>query len=127
MNRVRLYLHRLFRRPAITGPMPFYTRRIPDGVLLDLEPYFTHVIETLADDPDALALLLEIAEDRGAAREHDGWEPEKLLMERLAEQVGYEVPVRGDALARLAKRLKAAVPTAPVVSIPQQRTEGGAA
>jgi len=123
MNRIRLALHRLFRRPSITGPMRFPTRRIPDGVLLDLEDYFVHVVTTITDDPDAFALLLEIADDRGAAREHDGWEPEKLLMERLAEQVGYEIPVRGDALVRLAKRLKAAAP-APSVVIPAQREAG---
>jgi len=126
MNGIRLYLHRLFRRPALTGPMRLYTRRVPDGVFLDLEEYFTHVVTTIADDEDALALLLEIAEDRATVREHDGWEPEKLLMERLAEQVGYEVPVRGKALARLAKRLTAAVPAAPVAVVPAQREAGAA-
>jgi hypothetical protein len=123
MNRIRLYLHRLFRRPAITGPMRLYTRRVPDGVFLDLEDYFIHVIETLTDDEEALALLLEIAEDRGTAREHDGWEPEQLLMEKLALVVGYEIPVRGKALVRLAGRLRAAAPAA---SIPAQREAGAA-
>jgi hypothetical protein len=125
MNSIRLYLHRLFRRPAITGPMRLYTRRVPDGVFLDLEDYFVHVIETLTDDEEALALLLEIAEDRGTAREHDGWEPEQLLVEKLALIVGYEIPVRGQALARLADRLKAAAP-APAVRIPGQREAGAA-
>jgi hypothetical protein len=125
MNRIRLYLHRLFRRPAITGPMRLYTRRVPDGVFLDLEDYFVHVIETLTDDEEALALLLEIAEDRGTAREHDGWEPEQLLVEKLALIVGYEIPVRGQALARLADRLKAAAPV-PAVRIPGQREAGAA-
>jgi len=125
MNRIRLYLHRLFRRPAITGPMRLYTRPVPDGVFLDLEEYFVHVVTTIADNEDALALLMEIVEDRSVSREHDGWEPEKLLMEHLALQVGYEVPVRGEALARLAKRLEAAAPK-PVV-IPAQRRQGGAA
>ena len=110
MNRIRLIIHRL-----------------PDGVLLDLEDYFLHVVTTITDDPEALALLLEIAEDRGLSRGHDGWTPEKLSVERLIELVGHEIPVRGEALARLAARLTAAVPTAPVASIPQQRTEGGAA
>lgn len=126
MNRIRLALHRLFRRPSITGPMRFHTRRVPDGVLLDLEDYFEHVITTLTDDPDALALLLEIAEDRRISREHDGWTPEKLSMERLIEMVGHEIPVRGKALARLAKRLTAAVPAAPVAVIPAQREAGAA-
>ncbi|MCZ4602979.1 hypothetical protein O3S80_04160 [Streptomyces sp. Lzd4kr] len=125
MNRIRLYLHRLFRRPAITGPMRLYTRRVPDGVFLDLEEYFVHVVTTIADNEDALALLMEIVEDRSVSREHSGWEPEKLLMEHLALQVGYEVPVRGEALVRLADRLKAAAPK-PVV-IPAQRGEGSAA
>lgn len=127
MNRIRLTLHRLFRRPSVTGPMRFHTRRLPDGVLLDLEDYFLHVVTTITDDPDALALLLEIAEDRSISREHDGWTPEKLSMERLVEMVGHEIPVRGQALARLAARLTAAVPAAPAVSLPQQRTEGRAA
>jgi hypothetical protein len=125
MSRIRLYLHRLFRRPALTGPMRLYTRPVPDGLLLDLEEYFVHVIETLADDEDALGLFMEIVEDRSIAREHDGWAPEKLLMEHLALRVGYEVPVRGEALARLAKRLKGAAPK-PVV-VPAQRTQGRAA
>ncbi|MFF7485582.1 hypothetical protein ACFZBC_08800 [Streptomyces luteogriseus] len=126
MNRIRLILHRIFRRPVATGPMPIYTRRVPDGIFLDLEEYFEHVITTIADEPDALALLLEIVDDRAMAREHDGWEPEHLLLERLADSIGYEVPVRGKALARLADRLRAAAP-APVAQIPAQRREGGAA
>lgn len=120
MNRVRLLIHRLLRRPSITGPMRFHTRRLPDGVLLDLEDYFLHVVTTITDDPEALALLLDIAEDRGVSREHDGWEPERLLMERLIELVGHEIPVRGKALARLAARLTAAVPVEPL-AIPSQR------
>jgi hypothetical protein len=126
MNRLRLYLHRLFRRPAITGPMRLYTRRVPDGIFLDLEEYFVHVVTTLTDDPEALDLLMEIAEDRSVSRERDGWEPEQLLVEKLALVVGYEVPVRGKALAQLADRLKAAAP-APAVVIPGQRSEGSAA
>jgi len=125
MNRVRLYLHRLFRRPAITGPMRLYTRRVPDGVFLDLTDYFEHVVETLTDDEEALALLLEIVDDRAKAREHDGWEPEKLLVEKLALIVGYEVPVREKALVRLIGKLRAAVP-APRVHIPAQREAGAA-
>ncbi|MEU5593071.1 hypothetical protein [Streptomyces sp. NPDC020298] len=118
MNRIRLYLHRLFRRPAITEPMRIYTRRISDGLLLDFEEYFTYVIETIADDEELLALFLEVVEDRGLAREHDGWEPERLLMERLATGVGYEVPLRDKSLAALADRLRAAAPS---VAIPAQR------
>lgn len=124
MNRIRLTLHRLFRRPAISGPYPVYLRRIPGGVMVDLESYLTAMIETLADNPDLLDLLMEIAEDRGESRSHDGWEPEALLVEKLTTALGYELPVYGDAVARLAARLSAA---APVVGIPQQRTERGAA
>jgi hypothetical protein len=126
MNRIRLIIHRLFRRPSITGPMRFHTRRLPDGVLLDLEDYLLHVVTTITDDEDALALLLEIVEDRNLSREHDGWTPEKLSMERLIEMVGHEIPVRGKALALLADRLRAAVPTASVVSLPSQRKAGAA-
>lgn len=127
MNRIRLILHRLLRRPAVTGPMRLYVRRVPDGVFLGLEEYLVHVIQTLADDDDLLDQLMEIAEDRQNARNHkrDGWAPEKLLVERLAQLIGHEVPVRGAALAGLADRLRAAVP-APAVVIPQQRTQGGA-
>jgi hypothetical protein len=125
MNRIRLALRRLFRRPTPTGPMRFYTRRAADGVLLDLEEYFEHVITTLADDADAFALFHEIVDDRLEAREHDGWEPERLLMEQLAAQVGYEIPVRGQALAWLVSRLSAGIP-APVVAAPVQRKAGAA-
>lgn len=133
MNRIRLALHRLFRKPVITDPMRISTRRLPDGLLLDFEDYFTYVIETIADDEELLALFLELVEDRGLARErkHDGWEPEQLLMEQLAERVGHEVPVRGESLRKLGERLLSAVPKSKpeqgtVVSIPRQR-EGGAA
>lgn len=125
MNRIRLALHRLFRRPAITEPMRIGTRRIPDGVLVDLESYFVYVIETVTDDPELLDLLMEIVEDRSMARDHDGWEPEQLLVEKLAERVGHEVPIRGKALAALAARLAAGVP-APAVAIPAQREAGAA-
>lgn len=125
MNRIRLTLHRLFRRPAITGPMRLYTRRVPDGVFLDLTDYFDHVIETLADDEEALALLLEIVDDRAEARAHDGWEPEKLLVEKLALVVGYEVPVREKALGLLIRKLQAAAPALAVV-VPAQREAGAA-
>jgi hypothetical protein len=125
MNRIRLILHRLFRRPAITEPMRIGTRRIPDGILLGFESYFVYVIETIADDPELLDLLMEIVEDRGMAREHDGWEPEQLLVEKLAERVGHEIPIRGKALAALADRLGAAV-LRPVASIPAQRQAGAA-
>ena len=123
MNRIRLYLHRLFRRPVITDPMRISTRRIPDGLLLDFEDYFTYVIETIADDPELLDLFMEVVEDRGLSREHDGWEPEQLLMERLAERVGHEVPIRGKSLAALSNRLRAACP-APAAAIPAQREAG---
>lgn len=125
MNRIRLYLHRLFRRPAITDPMRIYTRRIPDGLFLDFEDYFTYVVETIADDEDCLSLFMEIVADRATSREHDGWEPEKLYVEQLAGMVGHEIPFRGDALRALADRLKAGVPTGSV-SIPAQREAGAA-
>jgi hypothetical protein len=125
MIRIRLVLHRIFRRPTITQPMRIYTRRIPDGLNLDFEDYFTYVIETIADDEELLALFLEIVDDRATAREHDGWEPERLLVEQLAGRVGHEIPFRGNALAALADRLRAAVPKGSA-SIPVQR-EGGAA
>lgn len=129
MNRIRLYLHRLFRRPVITDPMRFYTRRLPDGLALDLEDYFTYVVETIADDDELLGLLLEIVDDRNIAREHDGWEPEKLLVEQLATKVGFEVRVRGEALRKLGERLLSAAPkpeAGVVVQLPGQRSAGAA-
>ncbi|MDX2841448.1 hypothetical protein PV377_21150 [Streptomyces ipomoeae] len=125
MNRVRLYLHRLFRRPAITDPMRIYTRRIPNGLMLDFEDYFTYVVEQIADDEDCLALFMEIVSDRATSREHDGWEPERLYVEQLAGMVGHEIPFRGKALEALANRLKAGVPTGSV-SLPAQREAGAA-
>lgn len=128
MNRIRLALHVLFQRPNPTGPMRFSTRRAPDGVFLNLEDYFEHVITTLADDADAYALFQEIVDDRAVSRGHDGWEPEQLLMERLAVAVGYEIPVRGEALRRLGERLLKAAPKpeATVVPLPGQRQAGAA-
>ncbi|MFH9414005.1 hypothetical protein [Streptomyces rochei] len=126
MNRLRLILHRILRRPAVTGPTRIYVRRIPTGAVLDLEHFLTDRLTAIADDPDLLALLLEYADQRGTTGEHDGWAPEQLLMERLLDGVGFEVPVYGDAVAALADRLRAVAP-APVASIPAQRREGGAA
>ncbi|MGW2937628.1 hypothetical protein ACWDA7_38785 [Streptomyces sp. NPDC001156] len=126
MNRIRLYLHRLFRRPTVTGPYRLYVRRVPAGVMLDVEHYLTATLETLADNPDLLDLLLEMAADRGQARQRDGWEPEQLLMEKLTAALGYELPLYGGELAQLVDQLRAAAP-APVVQIPAQRREGGAA
>ena len=105
--------------------------RHPDGLALDLEDYFTYVIETIADDETLLAQFLELVDDRSMARGRDGWESEKLLMEKLVGGVGCEVRVRGEALRKLGERLLSAVPkpkptAGNVVSIPAQR-EGEAA
>ncbi|WCN06010.1 hypothetical protein [Streptomyces sp. M92] len=127
MNRLRLILHRVLRRPTITGPTRIYVRGIPTGAVLDLEHFLTDRLTAIADDPDLMALLLEISDQRGTKGEYDGWAPEQLLMERLLSGVGYEVPVYGDAVAALADRLRAVAPAAPVASIPAQRREGGAA
>ena len=130
MNRIRLYLHRIFRRPAITGPYRVYVRRTPGGAMLDVEHYLTSVIETLADNPDLRELLDEIAEDRSLARGHDGWEPEELLVEKLTMALGYELPVHGRAVMRLAYRLRRCTPLpaaprrAPAVVVPAQREAG---
>lgn len=128
MNRIRLVLHRLFRRPTVTGPYRLYIRHTPTGVMLDVEHYLTAVIKTLADNPDLLDLLMEIEEDRrnAHAHRHDGWEPEELLVEKLTTSLGWELPVYGAELAQLADRLRAAAP-ATVVELPAQRSEGGAA
>ena len=133
MNRIRLGLHRLFRRPAITSDMPIYTRRLPDGVALDLEAYLDYVITTIADDPEARALFDEVVEDRKVSREHDGWEPEDLHLEKLGTYLGYEVMVRGKSLKRLGDRLLAAfvsgapaAKTAAVARLPRQRKAGTA-
>ncbi|MFF7130327.1 hypothetical protein [Streptomyces sp. NPDC008240] len=129
MNRVRLILHRLFRRPTITGPYRLYVRRTPAGAMLDVEHYLVSVIETIADNPDLMDLLAEIEEDRRNARthRHDGWEPEELLVEKLSTAVGYELPLNGSALTRLADRLRAVDVSVQVPSLPAQRREGGAA
>jgi hypothetical protein len=133
MNAIRLYLHRLFRRPAVTSDMPIYTRRLPDGVALDLEAYLGYVITSIADDPEARALFDEVVKDRKLSGEHDGWEPEELHLENLATYLGYEVMVRGKSLKRLGDRLLAAFAadapapkTASVVQLPRQRKAGAA-
>lgn len=127
MNRIRLYLHRLFRRPAVTGPYRLYVRRIPTGATLDVSDYLIAMIETIADNPDLMDLMSEIEEDRQNARahKHDGWEPEALLVEQLMAALGYELPLYGEAVTRLADRLRAVVP-APAVAIPGQRSAGAA-
>ncbi len=131
MNAIRLFLHRLFRRPVITDPMPIYTRRLADGMALDMEDYFAYVVETIADDEDLLAQFLELVDDRNLAREHDGWEPERLLVEKLAAGVGTEVRVRGESLRKLGERLLSAAPKpkteqGTVVQLPGQRRAGAA-
>ncbi|KMS79066.1 hypothetical protein ACH49_13475 [Streptomyces leeuwenhoekii] len=126
MNRLRLILHRLVRRPAVTGPQRIYLRRIPTGVMLDLEHFLTQALTAIADDEELLGLLLEYAADRAEPRPHDGHAPESLLLERLVGAVGYEVPVYGDSVAALADRLRALAP-APATVAPARHREGGAA
>ncbi|GAA3957185.1 hypothetical protein GCM10022384_07810 [Streptomyces marokkonensis] len=126
MNRIRLILHRILRRPAITGPARIYVRRIPTGVMLDLEHPIATAITAIVDDEELLGLLLEYAADRAEPRAHNGHAPEALLLEEILARVGYEVPVYGDAVGALADRLRALAP-APAVVIPAQRHEGGAA
>jgi hypothetical protein len=125
MNRIRLILHRILRRPAVTGPFRVYVRRLPTGATLDVEHYLTATIHTLADNPDLLGLLDEIVTDRAEARAHDGWEPEHLLVEQLMAALGYELPLYDGAAARLADRLSAVAPAAPL-AIPSQREAGAA-
>ncbi|MDX3634369.1 hypothetical protein PV728_29710 [Streptomyces europaeiscabiei] len=127
MNRVRLYLHRLFRRPAVTGPYRLYIRRIPTGATLDVSDYLIAMIETIADNPDLMDLMSEIEEDRknAHAHKHDGWEPEALLVEQLCTALGYELPLYGPVVGQLADRLRAVAP-APAVAIPAQREAGAA-
>lgn len=127
MNRIRLIWHRIFRRPTITGPYRLYVRRTPAGAMLDVEHYLTSMIQTIADNPDLMDLLVEIEEDRRNARahKHDGWEPEELLVEKLTTALGYELPLYGPAARALADRLHAVAPL--VAPIPSQRRKGGAA
>ena len=125
MNRIRLAWHRLTRRPAVRSPHRLYVRRIPTGAMLDVEAYLIDILQTLADNPDLRDMLDEIAADRREAREHDGWEPEELLVENLTAALGYELPLYGDTVARLADRLRAVAP-APAAVIPAQREAGAA-
>lgn len=125
MNRIRLIWHRLTRRPVVTGPYRVYVRTLPTGVVLDVEHHLTSVLTSIADDEELLGLLLQIVEDRADARDHDGWEPEKLLMEQLVDAVGYELPVYGDEVAALAARLQHATPKRSAF-MPAQREAGAA-
>ncbi|MEU5595721.1 hypothetical protein [Streptomyces sp. NPDC020298] len=126
MNRIRLNLHRLFRRSAVTGPYRIYVHRTPTGVMLDVEHYLISVIKSIADDPELLDLLLEVAEDRGLARGHDGWEPERLLVEKLTAELGYELPVYGGELTKMAQRLSVLDYVVNGAAIPAQREAGAA-
>lgn len=96
------------RKPAVAGPTPVYVRRMPLGAVLDLEVYLSEVITTLADE--YMDELLEIAEDRAAVGEYDGYKPEPLLVERLCAAVGYELPLYGSAATKLADQLRAVAP-----------------
>jgi hypothetical protein len=125
--KLRLNLHRLFRRPTVTGPYRIYVRSTPAGAMLDVEHYLIAMVQTLADNEDLLDLLHEIAEDRAQARGHKGWEPEELLVERLTTALGYELPVHGTELTRLATQLRAAAWATDGLRLPAQRREGGAA
>jgi hypothetical protein len=126
MNRIRLAWRRLTaRRPLVTGPFRLYVHRTPTGAALDVEHYLTAVIHTLADNPDLMELLDEITVDRAESREHDGWEPEDCLVEKLTVALGYTLPLYGDAVGVLADRLHALAPER-AVRIPAPR-EGGAA
>lgn len=120
MTSIRRALARLFRRPAVTGQFRIYVRPVPGGAMLDIEHYLTRVITRIADDPDLLDLLMEIAEDRGSARQYDGHRPAGLLVERMTAGLGFELPVYGGEVARLADLLLAAAPA-------QRTAEGGAA
>lgn len=124
MNRIRLILHRLFRRPAITGPTRIYTRRIPAGTLLDLKHFLTGALNAIADDEELLGLLLEYSADRATSSGHDGHAPEALLLEQILGAVGYEVLVTDRQAAVLADRLR---PVESVVWLPEQRRAGDAA
>ena len=127
MNRIRLaWRHLTARKPLVDGPFRLYVHRTPAGAALDVEHYLTAVIHTLADNPDLMELLDEIAVDRAESREHDGWEPEDLLVEKLTIALGYTLPLYGDAVGALADRLHALAP-ARAVRIPGQRSEGSAA
>ncbi|MFE1849927.1 hypothetical protein [Streptomyces sp. NPDC059489] len=129
MNYIRLIWHRMFRRPVVTGPHRIYLRRIPTGVLLDLENFLTYALTTIADDEELLGQLLEYSADRAASTGHDGHAPESLLLEQIIAVVGAEVPVYGGEVTALADQLRelAPKPRPAVARIPRQRTEGGAA
>ncbi|MEV6833565.1 hypothetical protein AB0N17_03380 [Streptomyces sp. NPDC051133] len=127
--KLRLNLHRLFRRPAVTGPYRIYVSATPTGVRLDVEHYLIAMIQTIADNADLMDLLVEIEDDRRTAKahRHDGWEPDELLVERLTAALGYELPVHGRELTALADRLRAADWAVNSTAIPTQLRESEAA
>lgn len=124
MNRVRLILHRLFRRPAAVGPYRLDLRRILTRALLDVDRY---LVCAIAENPDPLSLRLADLEDRGNARayKHDGWEPQELLVEKLTATLGHELLLCEDSVAALTDQ-----PGAPALAdstaISWQREAGGA-
>ncbi|MBL1100095.1 hypothetical protein [Streptomyces coffeae] len=102
MIRIRRALARLFR-PAVTRTSPLYYRRHPSGGVLDLEPYVTDMVVDLIDNH--LYTLLEIADERGTARQYDGHAPESLAVEQLVEQLGYTIRLTDAQAARLAQQM----------------------
>jgi hypothetical protein len=106
---IRRALARIFgRRTVVSGPHRIYVRRTPTGVVLDVEHTVTALVLDLVDHH--LDVLLEIAEERAAARPYDGHRPESLLVEQLVTELGFELPVYGREVDALADRLLALAP-----------------
>lgn len=127
-----------FRRPCqsddaqLSGPMPVYVKKIPAGVVLDLEVFTEKVvgdvIDVLLDESngayDRLAQLAETLPERWATRREDRLPYEDLVSD-LTEHVSTRVPLYGTKALELAELLRAACPT--VLPVPAQRGKGGAA
>jgi hypothetical protein len=106
----------------VTGPMPLYVRRLPDGrgVALDLEPFAQHVVHDLVakvrQDDDTWDRLAQ-------AHAGDSVDVDRLVSD-LTREVSTRLPLYGAKADELAARLRAA---APVVSLAEERAKRGAA
>ncbi|MEU1800806.1 hypothetical protein [Streptomyces sp. NPDC019937] len=101
-DRIRRALARLFRRPAVAAPV-LYVRR-PSGGVLDVEAYATGLVVDIIDNH--LDRVLEIAAERGTAREYDGHVPESLAVEQLVADLGYEIRITDAQAARLSEQMR---------------------
>jgi hypothetical protein len=101
--------HRQDEAERVTGPIPLYVRRIPTGVVLDLEPFAQHVVHdivTAVREDDA------VWDQFAQAAAGDPVDVDRLSAE-LTDRVSTRLPLYGQRAAELGERLRAMAPAEP--------------